>query len=182
MGIRVIMRSIITSLLLTASLLLAVGTEAQTTSVTLGWTPSTSSNVAGYDIYYGTSSGNYITAVPVSTVTNVTINGLISGQKYYFAATSYDSSGNVSPYSPEISYTVGITSSPAATITSAVASPTGQFTFSVSGATGFEYIVQGSTDLVHWVSLQTNYSPFNFVDSNAKQYSQRFYRTASVSN
>jgi hypothetical protein len=153
-------------------------------SATISWNASPSSNVAGYDIYYGTSSGNYTSAVPVSNVTNVTIRGLISGVTYYFAAASYDSSGNISALSPEISGTVGSTSSSgAATLTLPLASPGGgQFSFTVSGLSSGQYIVQASTDLVNWVSLQTNVAPFNFVDSNAGQFSRRFYRTAYIPN
>ncbi|HTR42716.1 MAG TPA: fibronectin type III domain-containing protein [Pseudomonadales bacterium] len=151
-------------------------------SASISWSASPSSNVAGYMVYYGTSSGNYSSGVPVSNVTNVTINGLINGVKYYFAAAARDGSGNISSLSPEISGIVGSTSSPsAATLTSAIASP-GQFAFTVSGASGNQYVVQASTDLVNWVSLQTNVVPFNFVDPNAGQFSRRFYRTVYIPN
>jgi hypothetical protein len=164
------------------SLLFATGVKSQTLgSATISWTPSSSSNVAGYDIYYGTSSGNYQSAVPVSNVTNVMIRGLTVGVKYYFAATSYDSSGNQSGFSPEISGVVGSTLSAAATITSLLTSP-GQFGFTITGVANSQYVVQASTDLVHWVALQTNVAPFNFVDSNTTQFSHRYYRTATVSN
>jgi len=55
----------------------------------------------------------------------------------------------------------------------------GQLTFNVPGITNvpLQYVVQASTDLENWVSLQTNTSPFVFVDTNANQFSQRFYRT-----
>jgi len=55
----------------------------------------------------------------------------------------------------------------------------GQLTFNVSGVTNvpLQYVVQASADLANWVSLQTNTSPFVFVDTNASQFSQRFYRT-----
>ncbi len=52
----------------------------------------------------------------------------------------------------------------------------GQFTINVTGATGQSYAVQASTDLVNWVALQTNTAPFTFTDTNADQFSQRFYR------
>jgi hypothetical protein len=262
------MRAII--FLFASAALLATGVAAQAvtqSSVTIGWSPSSSPNLAGYMIYYGTSSGNYITAVLVdnSQATNVTINGLVPGTTYYFAATSIDSSGNQSAYSQEISAVVGsngsvvITSQPAsqsvaqgqpasftvaatgsslayqwnfngntipnatsptltlsntaasqagtysvnvsgaggnaastpATLTvyataaaslAAPAAPAGQFAVAVSGVPGYQYVVQASTDLVNWVSLQTNSAPFNFVDSNASQYSQRFYRTLYLTN
>jgi hypothetical protein len=180
------MRGILIVFTLAGSLLCATAANSQVLgSATISWNASPSSSVAGYDIYYGTSSGNYTSAVPVSNVTNVTIRGLISGVTYYFAAASYDSSGNISALSPEISGTVGSTSSSsaAATLTSALSSPGGgQFSFTISGLSSGQYIVQASTDLVNWVSLQTNVAPFNFVDSNAGQFSRRFYRTAYIPN
>jgi hypothetical protein len=240
----------------------ALASQAVTqSSVSIGWTASLSSNVAAYMIYYGTSSGNYISAVRVSSVTNVTINGLNTGTTYYFAATALDNSGNQSGFSSEISavagtsgsivitaqpanqssalgqsasfsvaatgsslayqwnlngaaitgaitpvltltnisanqagsYAVNITSGSGGTVSSSAASlavyataaaslatpvvPAGQFAVAVSGVPGYQYVVQASTDLTNWTSLQTNQAPFNFVDTNAGQYSQRFYRT-----
>ena len=179
------MRGILVLFSFVGSLLCATVANSQILgSATISWNSSPSSNVAGYDIYYGTSSGNYTSAVPVSNVTNVTVRGLLNGVTYYFAAVSYDSSGNISALSPEISGTVGSTSSSseAATLTSAVTSPAGQFGFTVSGVSSGQYVVQASTDLVNWVSLQTNIAPFNFVDPNARQFSRRFYRTAYIPN
>jgi hypothetical protein len=57
----------------------------------------------------------------------------------------------------------------------------GQFSFNVSGAVNQQYVVQASTNLVDWVSVQTNTAPFTFVDANAGQFSQRFYRTLLLS-
>lgn len=176
------MRGILILSMLIGSLAFA-GANAQTlTSVTLSWTLSSSPNVAGYDIYYGASSGNYITYVRVfsPTTTSLTINGLVSGATYYFAAASYDNSGNESALSPEISGVAG-SSSPVAIRMSSLARPSaGQFGFTISGASSGQYIVQASTNLVNWVNLMTNNGPFNFVDSNAGQFSHRFYRTAYI--
>jgi hypothetical protein len=52
----------------------------------------------------------------------------------------------------------------------------GQFAINVTGATGQSYAVQASADLVNWVTLQTNTAPFTFTDTDAGQFSQRFYR------
>ena len=179
------MRGILMLCTFVGALLLAAETNGQTlTSITLGWNPSPSSNAAGYYIYYGTSSGNYISAVSVSGATNVTIRGLVSGQTYYIAATAYDTEGNQGTFSPEISLTAGAIATPAAAgVLSAVgALPSGQVGFAVAGTTGAQYIIQASTDLVNWVKLQTNVAPFNFVDSNASQFSHRYYRTVYNSN
>jgi len=165
---------------LAGTLLFAAKSQAQSANVTLAWNPSTGGDVAGYDIDYGTSSGNYTVGVPVGNVTNATIKGLTPGVTYYFVATAYDSSGDVSGYSPEISYTVG--SSGAATLTPTARLQGGQFQFSVSGTTASQYVVQASTDLVNWVSIATNTSSSSFVDPTASQFKQRFYRIAYASN
>jgi hypothetical protein len=38
-------------------------------------------------------------------------------------------------------------------------------------------VVQASTNLINWVPLQTNTAPFTFVDANAGNFRQRFYRS-----
>ncbi len=75
-------------------------------SVTLAWNPVTTANVAGYNIYYGSASGNYTNATFVGNVTNATISGLSEGATYYFATTTLDASGLESAFSTEVSYTV----------------------------------------------------------------------------
>jgi hypothetical protein len=152
-------------------------------SATISWTPTSSSNISGYDIYYGTSSGNYSGAVAVANpnATTVTIRGLANGETYYFSATSFDSAGDQSGYSPEISGVVGSTGSTALMLTS-MSTSSGQFGFTVNGAANSQYIVQASTDLVHWVALQTNNANSSFVDSNSSQFARRFYRIATTSN
>jgi hypothetical protein len=51
----------------------------------------------------------------------------------------------------------------------------GEFDFQVSGLAGGKYVVQATSDLVHWTSLQTNTAPFVFRDPNAG-VARRFYR------
>jgi len=75
-------------------------------SVTLSWNPVTSANVAGYNVYDGSASGNYTNVTSVGNVTNATISGLTEGVTYYFAITTLSASGLESAYSSEISYTV----------------------------------------------------------------------------
>ena len=56
----------------------------------------------------------------------------------------------------------------------------GQFCFSYSADHGFAYVIQGSTDLVNWVSLATNTVPGNPVLFSNSMASSRmgFYRVA----
>lgn len=73
-------------------------------SVTLNWLASISSNVAGYNIYRGTSSGGpYSTKVnPVLvTGTSYTDTTVQAGETYYYVATAADSGGGESGYSNE---------------------------------------------------------------------------------
>ena len=52
----------------------------------------------------------------------------------------------------------------------------GHYTLAVPSVPGCRYIVQASTDFANWVPVRTNIAPFTFVDSNASQFNQRFYR------
>lgn|GEM_PF-1620687 len=73
-------------------------------SITLAWDPSSSGNIAGYEIYYGTESRNYSYApVDVGNMTRFTINDLDETQTYYFAVTTYDSAGGINKFSSEVS-------------------------------------------------------------------------------
>lgn len=55
-----------------------------------------------------------------------------------------------------------------------------QFQFTVSGATNLNHIVQVSTNLTNWISLQTNFGPFTFLDMSASNDTARFYRAISL--
>lgn len=72
-----------------------------------------------------------------------------------------------------------IYSTTAATLTPA-SHVSGQFALNVSGVPKYQYVVQASTNLMDWTSVQTNTAPFTFVDSNASQFQQRFYRTFCI--
>ncbi len=74
-----------------------------TASVKLTWQPSTDPTIAGYKIYYGVASHTYTSVVTVGNVTQATISNLIGGVVYYFQIDTYYSSGQVIPYSNEIS-------------------------------------------------------------------------------
>ena len=79
-----------------------------TSSVKLAWNPSISTNVVGYNVYYGLASGVYSSTITVagSTATNATVTGLVQGTTYYFAATAVDALGDENPFSNEASYSV----------------------------------------------------------------------------
>ena len=57
-------------------------------------------DLAGYKIYYGISSGDYSVIINVGNVTAYRVRNLAPGT-YYFAVTAYDKEGNESAYSNE---------------------------------------------------------------------------------
>lgn len=76
-------------------------------SAILHWQKNTDSDLAGYRVYYGTSSRSYGPYIPVGkNVSNYTLNGLVEGKTYYFALTAVDTSGNESGYSAELAKTI----------------------------------------------------------------------------
>ncbi len=88
-------------------------------TVQLSWYPpatntdgSPLTDLAGYRVYYGTTSRDYNNYIDVGNVTTYQISNLTDGQTYYFAATSYDTSGNESIYSNEINKFIPLPGNP----------------------------------------------------------------------
>jgi hypothetical protein len=59
--------------------------------------------VIGYNLYYGVTSGSYTSETNVGPATSTTVSGLATGVTYCFVVTAYDSFGQESAYSPEVS-------------------------------------------------------------------------------
>lgn len=78
------------------------------TSVLVLWQPNTEPDLAGYRIYYGLSSRDYQQVVDVGKRIEHVIDNLLPGNKYYFAVTAYDSSGNESVFSDEVNITLDL--------------------------------------------------------------------------
>lgn len=81
-------------------------------SITLAWDkPDANSDgsdltdLAGYKIYYGTSSSNYTQSIDVGQITSAVISNLSPGT-WCFATTAYDTAGNESNYSNEACKTI----------------------------------------------------------------------------
>jgi fibronectin type 3 domain-containing protein len=69
-------------------------------SVSLNWSPSTSTNISYYKVYRGTASGGPYNSVATNvTVTSYTDSSVQSGRTYYYVTTAVDSSGAESGYS-----------------------------------------------------------------------------------
>ena len=77
--------------------------------MTLTWTANGEPDLAGYKIYVGTVSGTYNypgSAFVTGKVTSYTVSNLPKGQTYDFAMSAYDSAGNESVLSAEVSKTI----------------------------------------------------------------------------
>src|SRR5215469_3949838 len=68
-------------------------------TVSLNWNASMSRNVVGYNIYRGTTSGNYALLKSMNSNTSYLDASVQSGQTYYYVVTAVDAAGAESPYS-----------------------------------------------------------------------------------
>ncbi len=89
---------IITSLIFSTALAFAE-------TATVSWDANTESDLSGYKVYYGTSSGSYDVVADVRNKNSHQINSLVAGTTYFFVVTAYDFSGNESGFSEEVSFT-----------------------------------------------------------------------------
>ena len=89
----------------------AAATVSAGNGITLSWDAPTDntdgsflSNLSGYKIYYGGASGDYSSTIKVANpgLTTYVVERLSPG-KYYFAVTAYNSLGEESDFSPEMS-------------------------------------------------------------------------------
>ena len=121
-------------------------------SVNLTWDPSTSTNIMGYNIYYGTASGAYTKSVSVGNVTNAVISGLVDGTTYYFAATAYDNTGSESDFSNETTRAIPSV----ATLSMKTVGTQGAATsivITASGAVFDRWELESSPDLKNWTTI-----------------------------
>jgi hypothetical protein len=93
-------------LIIVAAIIMAVAIvgNARAGEVTLAWDANTETDLAGYKIYWSTTvaGGPYPNKVDVGKVTQYIVKNLPDGT-YWFVATAYDTAGNESAYSNEVS-------------------------------------------------------------------------------
>lgn len=99
-------QKILYRLLLVTLISLSLISNSNAADVTLAWDANTEEDLAGYKLYWGTSSGSYQNSVDVGNVLQYTITGLAEDTRYYFAATAYDTEDNESGYSEEINHII----------------------------------------------------------------------------
>lgn len=159
-------------------LILAAYEKSFANNAILSWAPSASPNAAGYYVYFGITSGSYLTKFNAGNATSLPIPNLNVGIKYYFAVSTYDASGHESALSSEINYVVPntLTLLPRAN-TSAPA------VIQFQGAPGHWYEMQVSTNLKTWTTVSVwpailkLFTQFQFIDTAAPQFKSRYYRT-----
>lgn len=91
-----------------------VGGNGNFGTATLSWLPPTENtdgslltNLAGYNIYYGTEAGNYTETITIdNSISEYLVENLPPGNTYYFVITAFDGDGNESEYSPTGSKTI----------------------------------------------------------------------------
>jgi hypothetical protein len=70
-------------------------------SVTLNWTASSSSNIVGYNLYRGSSSGGPYTQIGFVGGTSYLDTNVAAGQTYFYTATAVDTNNHESTYAAQ---------------------------------------------------------------------------------
>jgi len=84
------------------------GSSGNGGTIKLGWEANTESDLAGYRVYYGTSSRAYDNSIdagmgtPSGGLITYSLTNLTKGQAYCIAVTAYDTSNNESDFSNEV--------------------------------------------------------------------------------
>jgi hypothetical protein len=173
--------------------------------VTLAWDPSPDSEVSGYKLHYGLTSGAYDQVLDIGNSTTAVVSGLAAGQTFYFVVTAYNDQGIESLPSNEISVT--LTTPQPASLNIQVLDPTDPdfpegvigpvggnpailigltrrseeagFEFTVKSAQGGTVTIQRSTDLMDWEPLGYVPSPTGGIRVSimeSPEFGRRFYR------
>ena len=75
--------------------------------VKLAWDPNPEIDLAGYKVYFGTSPGVYGPPITVQGNTAALVNPPTPGIIYYFAVTAYNTAGDESGFSNEVTTLYG---------------------------------------------------------------------------
>jgi hypothetical protein len=95
-----------------ALLLLGLAPSAHAASAILSWAANTDSDLGGYIAFWGGASRTYSNQSDVGTARSLTIPGLVAGNTYFFAVKAYDTTGNQSAFSSEVSLSVPTSTPP----------------------------------------------------------------------
>jgi hypothetical protein len=126
-------------------------------------------------------------AIPLSSgLANVTILAATLGQSNAVITAEYsDPAGNFNSSTNSLTQSIVtvVALPPPSKLSLAPSFGGGNVTAQLSGVAGQTYIIQASTDLIHWTPFSTNVADasggVSLVDSNAVVYPSRFYRAFS---
>lgn len=149
-------------------------------SATAVWNPSADTNVVGYFIRYGLSSESCTNLLDAGAASNVTVYGLETGLTYYFSVTAYDSAGQESAPSNEITYTVQESTASSEQITLQMRNDSNSgMTLEFEATSAGTYKIEATEDLNNWTTIQTTNAAagtITFPVTDAANYPHRFYR------
>ncbi len=155
-------------------------------------TGSAGDNVAVGHVFYSLNGSAWTNATTVNNWTNWSGALALTPGTNTLQAYALDTSGNPSTtntvtfeyivlqplasQNPISIKSIAVTPSKATTLTS-VCYLNGKFSFKISSDANYQCVVQVSTNLVDWVSIETNTAPFTFTDPGSGQFRERYYRT-----
>jgi hypothetical protein len=124
--------------------------ESHGAQITLTWDPNNEPDLAGYEIYFGTASGNYQWNIDVGNATTYTLTGLNMGTIYYAAATAYNTNGYESGYSNEVSFYTGACTYTISPSNASFAATGGSGSVSVTTQPGCNW---GTSESIPWLTV-----------------------------
>jgi methionine-rich copper-binding protein CopC len=90
-------------LLVAIALLFSAPAVANAATITVAWDPNSEADLGGYVLVYGTSPGVYSSSIDVGRATICSVPALSPGTRYYFAVRAYNTAGESSLLSAEVS-------------------------------------------------------------------------------
>ncbi|HEY5296526.1 MAG TPA: immunoglobulin domain-containing protein [Verrucomicrobiae bacterium] len=153
-----------------------IGADPQNQTISVG-NSATFTVVAGgsaplnYQWYFNTNA-----PLPGATNSTLTLANVQATNAGVYSVIVTNSAGPATSANAILTVSTGGFTSPQL---SSFAFSNGVFSLTINGNSGPDYIVQVSTNLVDWVNIFTNHSPtppFIWTDSDASNFSRRFYR------
>lgn len=102
------MKQLRNTVLMILSFLIFFPVPGMAASILVSWNANTEPDLDGYNVYYGTQSGQYQAPIDVGNTTSYQGSVPDDGTTYYVAVTAYDISGNESGFSEETSVYIPI--------------------------------------------------------------------------
>lgn len=77
---------------------------AMALDLTVSWQPNAESDISGYQVSYGTVSGNYTQSMDAGNAASCLLTDIQEGVPYFIAVRAYDTAGQFSAYSSEATF------------------------------------------------------------------------------